>query len=103
MSETLRRVQTLVMAGEYRVSDHAYEELLKDAILQSDVVVGIATSELVEDYRERERVLALHYDANDRPVHVVWAISERQQAVLVTAYRPDPGVWDNDFKERRKR
>jgi hypothetical protein len=51
MSETLRRVQTLVMAGEYRVSEHAYEELRKDAILISDVIAGITTAELVEDYR----------------------------------------------------
>jgi hypothetical protein len=33
MSETLRRVQTLVLSGDVRVSDHGYEELRKDAIL----------------------------------------------------------------------
>jgi len=103
MSETLRRVQALVMSGDYRVSDHGYEELHKDAILVGDVVAGVVTAELVEDYRTRERVLALHDDAKGRPVHVVWAISERRQAVLVTAYRPDPDSWDGDFKERRKR
>ena len=103
MSETLRRVQTLVLADDYRVSDHGYEELHKDAILISDVVFGITTAEIVEDYRARDRVLALQYDAGGKPVHVIWAVSERRQAVLVTAYRPDPNVWDGDFKERKNR
>jgi hypothetical protein len=104
MSETLRRVQTLVMAGDYRVSDHAYEELRKDAIiLLSEVIAGIATAELVEQYRTRERVLVLQRGANGRPIHVFWALSERRQAVLVTAYRPDPDLWASDFKERSKR
>jgi hypothetical protein len=58
MSETLRRVQTLVLAGDYRVSEHGYE------------------------------VLAIS--------------SERHQAVLVTAYRPDPDLWDSEFKERKR-
>lgn len=103
MSETLRRVQTLVMAGDYRVSDHAYEELRKDAILISELIAGITTAELVEDYRTRDRVLVLQYEANGTPIHVVWAMSERRQAALVTAYRPDPNLWDSHFKERRKR
>jgi uncharacterized protein DUF4258 len=103
MSETLRRVQALVLAGDHRVSDHAYEELRKDAILISEVIAGITTADLVEEYRARERVLALQYGANGRPIHAVWALSERRQAVLVTAYRPDPAVWDSEFKERRKR
>jgi len=103
MSETLRRVQTLVMVGDYRVSDHAYEELRKDAILISEVIVGITTAELVEEYRTRERVLALQKETDGNPIHVVWALSERRQAVLVTAYHPDPDLWDGEFKERRKR
>ena len=66
-------------------------------------MAGITTAELVEEYRARERVLALQYEANGRPIHVVWAMSERRHAVLVTAYRPDPHLWDSEFKERRKR
>ena len=32
MTETLRRVQALVLSGDVRVSEHGYEELGKDAI-----------------------------------------------------------------------
>ena len=58
---------------------------------------------MVEDYPDRFRgpsVLTLQYDGNGRPFHVVWALPaiERRPAVLVTAYRPDPKAWDNDFR-----
>ena len=108
MSETLRRVQTLILSGDYLVSDHGFDELVEDGILPSDVITGIATAVPVEDYRDRVRglsVLALQNDGNGRPIHVVWAIpaGERRPAVLVTAYRPDPALWDSDFKQRTTR
>ncbi|MEQ1934122.1 MAG: DUF4258 domain-containing protein [Fimbriimonadaceae bacterium] len=108
MSETLRRVQTLVLAGDVHISEHGFEELLKDGIAIQDVVAGIDTAVEVEDYPERHRgpsVLALQYDVRGRPVHVVWALpaGERRPAIIVTAYRPDPRLWDNDFIRRSSR
>jgi hypothetical protein len=106
MSETLRRIQTLVLDEEVRVSDHGYGELEKDQILVEDAVLGVASAELIEDYRERARgpsVLALQHDRQGRPIHVVWAIAagKRGPAVLVTAYRPDAKLWDSDFRKRK--
>lgn len=45
MSETLRRVQTLVLSGEVRVSDHGYGELEKDQISIEDIITGIISAE----------------------------------------------------------
>jgi Domain of unknown function (DUF4258) len=106
MSETLRRVQMLVLRENVRVSDHGFDELRKDGILPSDAVAGILTAKSIEDYPDRVRgpcVLTLQRDENGRPIHVVWAIpaGEVGPAVLVTAYRPDPALWDDEF-ERRK-
>lgn len=108
MSETFRRIQTLVLAADVRVSDHGYEELLKDDILIDDVLSGIVTAVPIEDYVGRLRglsVLALQRDGTGRPVHVVWAlpVDARRPAVLVTAYRPDPARWDSDFRKRKIR
>jgi hypothetical protein len=105
MSETLRRVQTLVLAGDFHVSEHGFAELRKDDILIEDAVNGITTAIVVEDYPARQRgpgVLTLQYDARERPIHVVWALpaNERRPAVIVTAYRPDPRLWDVDFIRR---
>ena len=38
MSETLRRVQALVLSGDYLVSDHGFNELEDDGILASEVI-----------------------------------------------------------------
>lgn len=45
VSETLRRVQTLVLSGEVRVSDHGYGELEKDQISIEDIITGIISAE----------------------------------------------------------
>jgi hypothetical protein len=107
MSETLRRVKALVLSGDLLVTDRAYEELIEDDILPSDAIDGIATALAIEDYPDRVRgpaVLALQHDPARRPIHVVWAMpaGQRRPAVLVTAYRPNPRLWDSDFKRRRR-
>jgi hypothetical protein len=106
MSEILRRILALVLAGDVHVSDHGYEELAKDDILLEDVMAGIATAILLEEYPDRFRgpgVLTLQHDARGQPLHVVWALpaNERRPTVLVTAYRPDPTLWDADFRQRK--
>ena len=106
MSETLRRVQMLVLGGDYRVSDHGFDELNEDAIVAREAIAGIAAATAIEDYPDRFRgpsVLALQHDEAGRAIHVVWAIpaGERRPAVLVTAYRPDPQLWDSEFRKRK--
>ena len=105
MSETLRRIQTLVLAGDYLISDHGYDELAKDGILPVDVLAGISVAVAVEDYPDRVRgpsVLALQHDGDGRPIHVLWGVpaGRRHPAVLVTANRPDPEFWDSEFRKR---
>ena len=105
MSGMLRRVQTLVACDDVRISNHGYDELSDDDILASDVLSGVAYATLVEEYPDRPdgpRILVLQHDAIG-PIHVVWAISTGTQnpAVLVTAYRPDPDAWADDFVTRK--
>jgi Domain of unknown function (DUF4258) len=107
MSETLRRVQELFSLGRVRVSDHGYDELANDGILARDIMAGLDAAIVIEDYAGRDRgpsVLALQQDADGRPIHVVWGIPNHNDAlaVLVTAYRPDPMLWEIGFKQRKK-
>ena len=39
-----------------------------------------------------------------QPIHVVWGIPKGHSspAVLITAYRPDPEIWEDDYLRRRK-
>jgi hypothetical protein len=105
MSETLRRVQSLVQAGDYIISRHGFRELANDDISSDDVIAGVMAAILVEDYPESRKepsVLTLQSDRTG-PVHAMWGIPKAtgRPAILVTAYRPDPRRWSGDFMQRR--
>lgn len=106
MSRTFERVLELVARRAVRISEHGYEELMRDGILAAEVIAGVTGAAVVEDYPNYPKgpcVLVLQRDTVGRPIHVVWGIPRNRMspAVLVTAYRPDPGKWSSDFKRRR--
>ena len=107
MSKTLAAVRTLVAAGKVRISEHGYDEMADDRILVREVLDGTPGAAVVEDYPEYGRgpsVLVLQFDGHGNPMHVVWGIPKghTEPAVLVTAYRPDPSRWSEDYLERRR-
>lgn len=106
MSETFTRIQSLGEIGEIRVSAHGYDELANDALFVRDLLTAIHTTFVVEDtpdYHKGPAVLVLQEDRHGEPVHVVLGIPKGADspAVLVTAYRPDPDRWSNDFMRRK--
>ena len=107
MSETLKKIRSLVKKRDVRISAHGYDELVEDDILVRDILVGIEKAILLEDYPDFHKgasVLVLQEDNKGNPVHVVWGIPKgaANPAVLITAYRPDPERWTADFKRRLK-
>lgn len=106
MSETFDRVRALVEGGEVRVSDHGYDEMSDEDILARDVLAGVSEGIVVEDYPTYAKgpcVLVLQRDLVQRPIHVVWGIPKglSSPAVVVTAYRPNPDLWSEDFTRRK--
>jgi len=106
-SITLERVRALVAEGQVRISDHGYDELAEDAIYADEALAGIKGAVAVEDYPEAGRgpsVLVLQRDNSGAPIHVLWGIPKGRPgpAVLITAYRPDPDRWSEDFTERKR-
>src|SRR5687767_15952339 len=102
MSQTLASVQTLIAAGDVQVTSHGDDELAKDQISLRELLDTVQSAVVVEDYPTYAKgpcVLVLQHDASGRPVHVVWGIRKDQTrpAMLVTAYRPDPQQWSDDF------
>ena len=72
-----------------------------------EVTNGIQAATVVEEYSEFAKgpsILVLQWDRLGRPLHVLWGIPKDHDgpAVIVTAYRPDPGRWSEDFMRRRK-
>lgn len=105
MSDTLQRIQRLGALGRLVVSDHAYDELGEDGILAVELIDGLPEAVVIEDYPNAFKgpsVLVLQKDRAGREVHAVWGIpaGKTEPAVLVTAYRPDPFRWSDDFRKR---
>lgn len=106
MSNTLLLIKKLVESGNILISEHGYDELANDGLSAKEVVLGIKDAIVIEDYPDYFKgstVLVLQSDNNSHPVHVVWGIPKGcdSPAVLITAYRPDPNRWNENFMERK--
>jgi hypothetical protein len=106
MSQILKEVQALVAKQNIIISDHGYDELASDNIFVQDIIEGLKSAILVEDYPDYHKgpcVLVLQLDKEGNPIHVVWGIPKGAStpAVVVTAYRPDPLRWCEDFLRRQ--
>ena len=105
MSVTLPAIQRLIVAGDVEVSNHGDEELAAENISLRELLNGIQSATVVEDYPTYPKgpcVLVLQRDGSGRPVHVLWGLRKNtsRPAVLITAYVPDPARWSSDFLKR---
>ena len=105
MSATFDTVRRLIEDGDWRASDHGLQRLGEENIVASELVDGIGSALVAEDYPDYHVgpcVLVLQQD-RDGPVHALWGLEKGtdRPAVLVTAYRPDPERWKDDYRTRK--
>jgi hypothetical protein len=106
MNKTFELILHLIGRKEVLISDHGYDELAEEDILVREVLDGASAALMVEDYPDYPKgpcVLVLQKGSQGKPIHVVGGIpkGEVSPAVLVTAYRPDPERWSDNFTRRK--
>lgn len=88
------------------MSEHGYDELADDNLTAGEVIKGVGDSIVVKEYSNYPKgpcILLLQKDRSGDPIHAVWGIPKGydKPAVLITAYKPDPDLWDEKFLKRR--
>lgn len=106
MSEIFRKIQALIAEDKFSVSVHALRELMNDELMIEPLILGLASATVVEEYPDYHKgpcVLILQTDERGIPIHLLWGVpaGRSEPAVLITAYVPDPGKWNEDFTRRK--
>ena len=85
-------------------SDHAVLQMFKRNIDTLDVERVIAQGEIIKSYLDDKpypSYLILGF-CGQKAIHLVIAKnSQNQECVVVTAYIPDPELWEEGFKTKR--
>ncbi|MHB1286761.1 MAG: DUF4258 domain-containing protein [Leptospirales bacterium] len=88
-----------------RFSEHANERMLEREIASEDVLAVVGNGETIEDYpgdRPYPSRLLLAF-LGGMPLHVVVSKDESTgTCFIITAYVPEPELWDQNFRKRRK-
>jgi hypothetical protein len=106
MSKIFETIIQLINRKEILVSQHGYDEMMADNIFFKDVIASVIEGVVIEEYPDYQKgpcILVLQRNGVNKPIHVVWGIPRdaTSPAVLVTAYRPDPERWSDDFRRRK--
>lgn len=107
MEDFFLKIQFLVTKESVRISEHGYDEIVADGLTVDEILDGVSNAEIVEYYPEFPKgkcILLFQRDSKNQPVHALWGIPKghNSPAVLITAYRPDPTRWDDNYKHRIK-
>lgn len=102
----IRNIIRAIDAKRHVVTDHADERSQDRQLETEDVFHSVRNGEIIENYPEDEpypSCLIYGEDSTGEPIHSVWAYDEqRERAILITVYRPNPAIWIHG-RERRKR
>ena len=85
-------------------SGHAVKRMFDRDIRHDEVTEVICLGEVIADYPDDEPFpccLMLGF-VHGRPLHVVVAVETKSSSCyIITAYDPDPNLWEKGFKTRR--
>lgn len=84
---------------------HALRQMFLRQISDEEIVELLKTGALIEDYPDDQPYASCLVSGlvNHRPLHAVMAYNNvDREAIVITAYEPDPAVWSDHFTRRKK-
>ncbi|MBM3811693.1 MAG: DUF4258 domain-containing protein [Acidimicrobiia bacterium] len=92
--------------SEISFSGHAVRRMFQQRIAVGEVVEVIQQGEVIQEYPEDRPFpsqLMLRF-VKGRPLHVVSALDPSSRiCYVITAYWPDQDLWNDDYRNRKKR
>ena len=86
------------------LSGHAVKRMFDRSIRHDEVTQVVRLGEVIADYPDDEPFPSCLMSGfvHGRPLHVVVAIEAGSASCyIITAYDPDPDLWEEDFRARR--
>ena len=86
------------------ITEHAAERSRQRGILSKDIRNAVENGEIIEQYPDDfpfPSCLILGKDLAGNCIHVCMS-EEGTASRIITAYRPDPEKWSDDFRTRRE-
>lgn len=84
---------------------HATQKMFERKISSEEVRAVIDSGEVIREYPDDKPYpsrLILGW-SDKRPLHDVAADNdEAQETIIITAYEPDPALWEPDFKRKKQ-
>jgi len=84
---------------------HTLEKMIMREISRNEVLEVLETGEVIQTYdydKPFPSALMLGFP-EERPIHVVVSFDEQAQIIfVVTTYEPDLGIFEDDYKAKRK-
>ncbi len=101
-NDAISRLRALAAAAQIKITQHAAQEMVAEAITLDDVLHAIENGNLLEDYPDHRRgaCCLLHgTDTGSRDIHVV-CTTANPTLIIITVYLPRPPKWISPTQRR---
>ena len=101
----IEQLRALNKAEQIAITEHARRRLVERGISVDDIIQCIDTGEIIKQYEDDKpfpSCLILGAAVDEEYIHVVVS-HDSEWIYLITAYHPDPDIWEADFKTKKER
>ena len=101
---TVEQLKKINRLENIAITEHARLRLYERQITMDDIINGIETGEIIKQYEDDKpypSCLILGFSVQSNYIHIVVSC-DTDFIYLITAYFPNPDIWENDFKTRKE-